>query len=223
MPARVAVILLAAGGSTRLGSPKQLLVYEGKSLLRRAAESALTWGRKPAVVVLGAGSERLRQEVEGLEVVVVENPAWEQGMGGSVRRGMAAVDAGEQEAAGGGGLDGVLLTLCDQPLVGAEALGRIGAAFDAGGRAEDAIVAAAYLKTVGVPVLFGTAYFEALRTLPEDAGAKGLLRRHAGKVIAVPMPEGAVDVDTREQYERLKAGRTKEDAATGPVARQPEG
>lgn len=189
-----------------MGSPKQLLVYEEKSLLRRAAESALAVGTKSVVVVLGAGADRLRLEVEGLRVLIVENPAWERGMGGSVRRGMEALAAAGHEA-GENGLDGVLLTLCDQPFVGAETLGRVRAAFEAAGQAEDAIVAAAYAATVGVPALFGRVYFEGLRRLAEDAGAQGLLRRYAGRVIPVPMPEAAVDVDTREQYERLREGR----------------
>ena len=198
------MILLAAGGSTRLGSPKQLLVYEGKTLLRRAAEAALASGGKPVVVVLGAGAAEARRAVDGLEVTTVENAGWAQGMGGSVRQGMAAVEALWREA-GDPGPDGVLLTLCDQPRVGAEALGRIASAFTSA-RREETIAAAAYEGTVGVPVLFGRAYFEALRTLPEEAGAKGLLRRHAERVVAVPLPEGAVDIDTREQFERLMPG-----------------
>ena len=199
MFSRIAVILLAAGGSTRLGSPKQLLVYRGKSLLRRAAESALAVAESgPVAVVLGARAEALRAEVAGLDVRTMENPEWERGMGGSVRRGMERLGEAVEK------VDGVLLTLCDQPLVGAEALGRLVAVFASAGR-EDAIVSAAYEGTVGVPVLFGRAYFETLRTLPEDAGAKGLLRRYAERVVAVPLPEGAVDIDTREQYDRLNA------------------
>ena len=215
MPTRIAVILLAAGGSTRLGSAKQALVYEGKSLLRRAAETALAVAEGgPVAVVLGARVEVLRAEVDGLGIRTVENTAWERGIGGSVRRGMMAVDEWmkrEQNAT----LDGVLLTLCDQPFVGAEALGKLAAAFAAAER-EDAISAAAYLDTVGVPVLFGRAYFEALRTLPEDAGAKGLLRRYAEQVISVPTPEAAVDIDTLEQYERLKG--VQEGSRSGEAA-----
>ena len=216
MSCRVAVVLLAAGRSTRLGSAKQLLVFEGKSLLRRAAEAAQAVAAGgPAAVVLGARVDALRAELDGLEVRTVENPEWARGMGESVRRGMEAVDAWSE----GVEPDGVLLTLCDQPLVGAEALGRLVAAFAAAGR-EDGIAAAAYGGTVGVPAVFGRAYFEALRTLPADAGAKGLLRRYAGKVTSVPIPEGAVDVDTREQYERLK-GMQEESRSGGatPPAR----
>ena len=198
---RIALILLAAGGSTRLGSPKQLLDFGGRSLLRRAAETALASGCEPVVVVLGADATRMQAELAGLAVRIVENPAWERGMGGSVRRGLAALDEWEGEPMADR-REAVMLTLCDQPLVGAEALQRMAAAFGAAKRG-DAIAAAAYDGTVGVPVVLGRTYFEELRTLPENAGAKGLLRRYAERVVAVSMPEAAVDVDTREQYEKL--------------------
>ncbi len=201
----VAVILLAAGGSTRLGSPKQLLIYEGKTLLRRAAEAARAVAPGPVVIVLGAGAERHREELSGLDVVVVENPAWEKGMGSSVRGGMEALLDFERR---GGSGEGVLLTLCDQPLVGAEALRKITAAAE--GCAGEIIVAASYDGTVGVPVWFGRAYFEELRCLPEEEGAKRLLRRHAARVVAVALPEAAVDIDTREQYERLSVDHVVE-------------
>lgn len=201
----LAVVLLAAGGSTRLGEPKQLLVYGGRSLLRGAAERALAVAAGgPVAVVLGAGAERLRAELAGLAVEVVENPGWERGMGGSVRSGMARLDE-LARARGGEEPDGVLLMLCDQPLVGVEALGRVARAWAEVER-EDAVAAAAYEGTVGVPTVFGRAYFGALRGLPEEGGAKGLLRRFAEKVVAVPLPEAGVDIDTREQFERLVGG-----------------
>ena len=197
----VAVILLAAGGSTRLGSPKQLLTFQGCSLLRRAAAAALATGCRPVVAVLGAWAETLRAELTGSELTLVENPAWERGMGGSIQRGMEALDRA-LAGAEAGEPDGVLLSLCDQPLVGEEALGRLLTVFQAADRTA-AVVAAAYDGTVGVPVVFGRTYFDALRNLPEEAGAKALLKQHAAIVTAVPLPEGAVDIDTREQYDRL--------------------
>ena len=190
----VACIVLAAGGSTRLGSPKQLLVYEGKTLLRRAAETALATGCRPVVVVLGAGAEAHRTELAGLDACVVVNPTWERGMGSSLRLGMAAL---ENEARA----DAVLLTLCDQPFVGKDELERLIHAWD-GGR-QCSIAAAAYGETLGVPAVFGREYFNELAALPDAAGAKPILQRHATHTAAVPMPEAATDIDTREQYERI--------------------
>ena len=185
----IGVILLAAGGSTRLGSPKQLLTYQGKTLLRHAAETALATGCRPVVAVLGSSAERLRVELAGLDVRLVDNSAWTRGMGTSVRLGVAALDT---DAAG------VLLMLCDQPLIAAEHLARLIAAFRQ--NAGMGIVAAAYHDTVGVPVLFARTYFDELRTLPDGAGAKPILQRHRDAVLPVPLPEAAVDIDTREQY-----------------------
>ena len=182
----VAALVLAAGGSTRLGAPKQLLAYGGQSLLRRAAESARAAVDGPVLVILGSGANPLKNELVGLDVHPVENPAWGLGMGTGVRIGMETL---------AGRTDAVLLTLCDQPLVGPEALGRLLDAFR-----PDALAVAEYNGTVGVPVVFGRAYFDELRALPDDAGAKSILWRHRETLIAVPMPEAATDIDTREQY-----------------------
>ena len=197
---RIGAVVLAAGGSTRLGSPKQLLSYGGRSLLRRAADSALAAvDGGPVVVVLGAGAAAFREELAGLPVLVVENPDWSRGMGTSVRAGLGALE----EAASAP--DAALLTLCDQPLVTALELSGLVAAFRRaeGADGHQAIVAAAYGESVGVPAVFGRAYFEELRALPDDAGAKPVLRRHGKRVTPVPMPTAATDIDTREQYENL--------------------
>ncbi len=188
----VACIVLAAGGSTRLGSHKQLLVYEGKTLLRRAAETALATVCRPVVVVLGAGAEVLRAELVGLDVQIVVNPAWERGMGSSVRLGMEAL---QNDA------DAVLLTLCDQPFVDRSALEHLIHAWD-GGRIHS-IAAAAYNETLGVPAVFGREHFDELAALPDATGAKPILQRHAARVTAIPVPEAATDIDTREQYGKM--------------------
>ena len=190
-------MILAAGGSARLGSPKQLLEYGGRTLLRRATETVLAIHCRPAVVVLGAGADRLRAELTGLDVRTAYNPDWARGLGGSVRLGMTALaDDAEIEA--------VLLTLCDQPLIEPATLGRLLHAWR--DNHPPSIVAAAYHDTVGVPAVFGREHFAELAALPDAAGAKPLLQRHAARVVAVPMPEAAVDIDTREQYERLTWG-----------------
>ena len=194
---KVACVVLAAGGSTRLGSPKQQLAYHGRTLLRRAVDAALATRCRPVVVVLGAGADRLRGELAGLDVRIAENAAWERGMGSSVRLGMTALGDGS-------GLGGVLLTLCDQPLVGPEMLERLLEVWNAAGSCT--IAAASYNETLGVPAVFGRGYFAELATLPDGAGARPILRRHAASVSAVSMPEAAIDIDTLEQYEALRRG-----------------
>ena len=189
----VAGILLAAGGSTRLGSPKQLLVYGGQTLLRRAAETLLATGCWPVVVVLGAGAAGLTPELIGLDVNTIVNAGWERGMGTSLRLAMTALSPGPE-------VDAVLLTLCDQPLVGAKTLQRLVESR----RGAHSIVAAEYEGTLGVPAVFGREHFTELAALPDAAGAKPILQRHAARTVALPVPEAATDIDTREQYARIK-------------------
>ena len=181
------IVVLAAGGSTRMGSAKQLLPLGGQSLLRRAATTAVATGCRPAVVVLGRDADAMRGELAGLDVVAVDNPDWELGMGGSIRAAMAAVPP---DAAG------VVVTLCDQPHVDAAALAMLIDAFHRAGRT----VAARYAGTVGVPAVFGPAAFPALLALDPAAGAKRLLG--GDDVVPVDLPAAAVDVDTPADYRR---------------------
>lgn len=113
----VAAVVLAAGGSTRMGQPKQLLTFGGRTLLRRTAEVALGAGGDPVFVVLGAGAEQVASELDGLNVTAVVNGEWAAGPGTSVRAGIAALERLP-------GVEAAVFLLCDQPLVGA--IGEIG-------------------------------------------------------------------------------------------------
>ena len=187
-PDSIAILVLAAGGSSRMGRPKQLLMLDGSSLLRRAAGAAVAVGGS-VVVVLGRDPDAMRPELAGLPVTIVENADWSVGMGSSIRTGMAAVDPNVRA---------VVVTLCDQPYVDAEVIRRLIAAFDAGGRP---MAAAGYAGTVGVPAVFGRAAFDRLRTLDPAAGAKAVLS--GPDVTVVDLPAAAVDVDTPDDYRRL--------------------
>jgi molybdenum cofactor cytidylyltransferase len=192
--AAVGLIVLAAGGSSRLGHPKQLLPYRGRTLLRHAAETALLSVCRPVVVVLGAQPDRLRPELSGLDVRVVDNPGWEAGMGSSIRAGLAALETASPDGAG------LVLMLCDQPLVSAAALDALVQAHADTG---SPFVASAYADTRGVPAFFSRALFPELRALPDAQGAKPLLARHAAETVALPLPMGVWDVDTEADYNRL--------------------
>ena len=185
----IGIVVLAAGGSTRMGSPKQLLPLAGQSLLRRAATVAVATGCRPAVVVLGRDAAAMRAELAGLAVTPVDNPDWHLGMGSSIRAGVSAVMSAE--------LAGVVVTLCDQPHVDAAALATLIDAFHRTGRT----VAARYADTVGVPAVFGRPMFPALLSLDPIAGAKRLLM--GDDVVAVDLPAAAVDVDTPADYRRV--------------------
>ncbi|GAB3812020.1 hypothetical protein GCM10028895_02660 [Pontibacter rugosus] len=113
------VVILAAGASTRLGQPKQLLVHENESLLQRAIRAATSSWCEEVVVVLGANYESVVSDLEGLPVQVVKNEAWQQGMGASIRCGLQKLLEVNT------GIDAVLLLLCDQPYVDAELLNQL--------------------------------------------------------------------------------------------------
>ena len=198
--AGVGILILAAGSSSRLGRPKQLLEYQGKTLLRRAAETAVASNFTPVAVVTGAQHDALLPELAGLPVAAVHNPHWAEGMGTSLKTGLAALEALPDAAA----LTGVIVLLCDQPLVTPALLRQLVETHQA---TDYAIVAAEYNGVRGVPVFFGAAALPLLRALPNTGGAQQLLRQHPEWVASVPFAGGAVDVDTEAQYAALLAGR----------------
>ena len=185
-----AAVVLAAGGSSRMGRPKQLLPFRGRTLLRHAAEVAVAAGGDPVVVVLGAAADRLRGELDGLPVTAVTNPDWQQGPGTSVRAGVAALPDG---------VTAVVVLLADQPFVTADDLRALIAARLASGLP---MAASAYGGAVGVPAVFARACFPDLLALDPAAGAKKLLSRHPDRVAVVPLAAGALDLDTPADYER---------------------
>ncbi len=193
-----AIILLAAGFSSRLGRPKQLLVYQGQTLLRRAAETAVTAAAGATVVVVtGARHEELLPELAGLPVQVVRCQQWEQGMGASLKAGLAKLASATPAA--------VIILLCDQPHVTPALLRQLAETHETTGLP---IVASEYAGMPGVPVLFAAQVLPLLRQLPDAAGAAALLRQYPELVATVPFAAGAVDVDTEAQYAALVAGET---------------
>jgi molybdenum cofactor cytidylyltransferase len=190
--AGVGVVVLAAGSSSRMGTPKQLLQFQGQTLLRRAALAALGAGCRPVVVVTGAHAERTREELRGLDVLEVVNPLWETGMASSVRAGVSAL----MES----GASAVVLTLCDQPHVTSEIIAALVVAHQATG---SPVVASEYGGGFGVPALFGRALFPELMRLEGQEGAKQVIKRHAREARFVPFPGGETDVDTPDDFARL--------------------
>lgn len=194
----IGLILLAAGNSTRLGRPKQLLDYRGRSLLRRAALEALATDCRPVIAVLGASADESKIELHDLPVQIVLNERWVEGMGSSIRTGLAALEAA------GEATEAVIVMLCDQPLIDARMIERLIAAHDP---RRNLIVAAAYGGTRGVPALFGRALFPALRDLRGHEGARKIIARDdlQDKVAEVQLPEAATDIDTALDYQTLLA------------------
>ncbi|QSQ18501.1 nucleotidyltransferase family protein [Myxococcus landrumensis] len=195
----VGVVLLAAGGSSRLGQPKQLVRHQGQTLVRRAAETALSVGHGPVVVVLGAHPEAIAQELAGLPVHCVRHADWALGPGGSLKAGLSAVLA--TESSDGPTVDAVLFLLCDQLQVEASHLKALVTSMQV---TNAAVVASAYDGTHGVPALFSRAVFAELEALPPEQGARGVIARDPSRVETVALPGGNQDVDTPEDLARLK-------------------
>jgi molybdenum cofactor cytidylyltransferase len=190
---KLGAILLAAGGSSRLGRSKQLLKYKNETLLRRAARSLADSVYFPVVVVLGAEADAAANELEGLAVYRLVNEAWADGMGSSIRAGLEKLLEIEPDAAG------VLICLCDQPKVTTEMLNGFAEKF---GEANASIVASAYDSVVGVPALFSREVFNELLALAGDKGAREIIRKSGG-VVALDLPEAAKDIDTELDADEL--------------------
>jgi molybdenum cofactor cytidylyltransferase len=193
-------LILGAGGSSRLGRPKQFLVYRGKTLLRRAAEAAEQAGCRPIVIVAGRHGARASGEVGNSRARVAQNPEWERGIGVSICVGMRAL-LDEAPA-----LAAVVIMVCDQPFADADRI--VALALLHGGQ-HGRIVASSYEGTLGVPAVFDRGYFPELLALREDQGAKRLFALHREALIAAPFPKGGIDIDTPEDYERLVASDSR--------------
>lgn len=192
--ALVAAVVLAAGASSRLGMPKQLVLHRGEPLVRRAAAAAGEAGARPVIVVLGAEAGKIGAAVRGVpHVVTVMNEHWREGIASSLSAGVREVVRLDD------GCDGVLITVTDQPFIDRGALRRLLDAFGAGHR----IVAAGYSGNVGVPAVIGREHFAHLLALTGDTGAGRWLREKTGTVQRVRLPDAAIDVDAPEDAVRL--------------------
>jgi molybdenum cofactor cytidylyltransferase len=179
---RHGAVLLAAGASRRLGWPKQLVQVDGETLLRRSLRCVLATAPHDTVVVLGHVAEELAAHIADLPARVVVSDAWQQGMGHSLRQGVAQLSAE---------CTGVLVVLCDQPALDEAHLRALLQAWQG---APECAAASAYAQTVGVPALLPRDWLSAL-PLCGDRGAQDLLRARAAQVQRVENAALAHDVD----------------------------
>ena len=193
---QVAAVVLAAGGSARLGDAKQLLPYRGRALVRHAAEVAVEAGCHPTIVVLGANADACSTELRGLPVEMAVNPSWSTGIASSIHVGLDAIQRC------GTPVDAVLFTLCDQPHVSSGILREIlQRRADCGAR----IVASAYEGTLGVPALFAKELIPQLLALHGDEGARRVIAAHGDEVVAIANRGAAFDIDTPADRGRMAA------------------
>jgi len=182
------IVILAAGTSRRLGSPKQFLLYKGDTLLNNAVKTASQVNTGAVAVVLGA-------ERPTLNVPAIHNPQYAEGMASSIRCGVQYMM--EQ-------VENIILMVCDQPHVDAAHLLNVIATHKATGAK---IVASYYEDRKGVPALFDQTLFPELLSLSGDTGARHIIEKYAADIAAVPFPPGAIDIDTEEAYQALITAR----------------
>lgn len=191
---RVALILLAAGESKRMGTPKQLLTYKGNSLIRHAVTEAVASTCESIMVVLGANSDRIIQEIDDLPVHITYNAQWRQGMSSSIVTGINSLLKKNIS------FDAVIVALGDQPLVNERVYDR---SIESYYQNQSIAVASSYSNTVGVPALFDRALLPELLDLNQRGGAKQILNKYSDRVSNLDFPEAAIDIDTPADYQKL--------------------
>ncbi|HEY8476348.1 MAG TPA: nucleotidyltransferase family protein [Chloroflexota bacterium] len=201
----IAAVVLAAGASTRMGQPKQLLRLGGESLVRRVTRVALAAGLHPVAVVVGHAADAVRGEVADLPVLVVENPGYARGQSTSLHVGLRAV-APHARA--------VVVLLADQPLVLPALLQRLVDAYQDAGKP---IVVPARGGRWGNPVLLDLGLLPELLAIEGDQGARAVVRRDPRRVLVVEVDTPAIhlDVDTWEAYEAVLRGYPWSGASQG--------
>ena len=183
---RTAAVILAAGASSRLGQPKQLVALAGERLIERAVRVATSAGCVPVVMVLGASSARILDVCSLTSARVLINEAWPEGIASSIRLGITAI-ATEVDAA--------ILMTCDQPAVTPKHLLRLIEL------CAETPVASAYAERRGVPACFPARHFEELLRLRGDEGARRLLET----ALTVELPGGELDIDTPDALEAARS------------------
>jgi molybdenum cofactor cytidylyltransferase len=191
---RVAAVVLAAGGSTRFGKPKQFALFQGETFVRRIVAAAIETGCAPVVVVTGEDSTQIASELRRFTVAIAMNPDWQSGLGSSIVVGIRnAMNLAPD-------LDAAVLLTCDQPFVNAAVLTRLMQFRLATGKP---IIASAYAGTLGIPALFDRSCFPDLLRLKGDSGAKNVILAGLHDVVSSDFPAGAIDIDTAADYKKL--------------------
>ncbi len=184
-------IVLAAGASTRFGSPKQLVRVDGRPLMHTVVSRAVEVTGHSTLVVLGAKAASLAPLLRHSPATLVINRDWREGLASSIRAGLASLP---------GSCSGAMVVLADQIAVTAEDLRRLAGTWR---RQPEFIVAAQYGVTLGAPAIFPSTFFRDLSQLRGDRGASALFRRNPDRVVRVPMESAALDIDTPEDLLRL--------------------
>ena len=190
----VGVVVLAAGSSSRLGQPKQLIKYKGKPLLQNILDHSQVLSFASKVLILGAHAEEIKKKINTGEFKVFINEQWEEGIASSIRKGVRSSMEINPD------LENILFLLSDQPFVTSALMQEL---LDTHKKEGKTITGCRYEKTMGVPAIFNRQMFQELCHLNGDRGAKVLIKKYPGKVATVSFDLGSVDVDEPDDYTKL--------------------
>ena len=191
----IGIVILAAGSSTRLGTPKQLLPFDDKNLLQQTVDAAVYSNANSVIVVLGASADLISKEIDRMNAHIIENKEWEEGMASSVRIGLNTIQKISPLT------EAVIFMVCDQPYVSSSLLNDLMHTQKETGKP---IVTCNYGEAIGPPALFYKSLFNELMQLKGDAGARKIIQQHSDEVATILFTKGKIDIDTKEDYEALK-------------------
>lgn len=193
---QIGLVILAAGAASRMGQPKQLLPYQGQPLIQHIVTVAQQSRCQQILVVLGAYAAPIQRVLVAHypAVSIVHNSDWQQGLSSSIRLGITTLLSQVPD------LDAIGLLLCDQPFVSASLINQM---IDTHAASQQPIVACEYAGILGVPALFDRSLFSTLTALTGDQGARRVIQQFRQQVVAIPFAEGAIDLDTPADYNRL--------------------
>jgi len=191
----IAIIILAAGCSSRMGQAKQLLPWGHTTLIGHSIKQAVDSDARKIFVVLGANYDKIESAIKGLPIIIIKNKQWQQGMGTSISAAIKEIKSLP--------LEGTLFMLADQPQVDVELLNNLIISFK---NSTKPIIATSYKNGAGVPAVFGKRYFEQLAQLSGDEGAKHLIANNRSDTKIIMPPNSLVDLDKMEDYTKLLKG-----------------
>ena len=188
------ILIVAAGQSKRLGSPKQLLMYEGKTLINRLIDIVKEAVDFPMVLVLGAHAEKIKLQLSNPNMPIIINEQCAQGMGSYISIGLEGLI--QKNPA----IDGVMVLVCDQPFLNRE---HILTLLDLQAKSALPMAACYYAGVLGTPAVFHQSIFPELLALKADMGAKNIINHRIQEVAKLQFEQGVLDIDTEEDYKKL--------------------
>ncbi|WP_026809707.1 nucleotidyltransferase family protein [Arenibacter latericius] len=193
----IAVIIMAAGASSRMGTAKQLLPWGKSTLIGNAIKTATDSDAKDVYVVLGARANEIKKSIELKDKAVIYNQDWESGLGSSIANATRFILEKTEN------YDGILVMLADQPLIDTSYLNELITAFN---EAKYSIITTKYNHGNGVPAIFDSSHFLELLQLNKDSGARDIIRLHKDRLISIDPKGKTADVDTYEEYLKMLKG-----------------